>query len=737
MLSSIETYSSSKKGELMKLKFKNKPLIKIVIIGSPLLILITLIITCSCFSPRNLKHVTFPLRPRIAFPINKLKNLQNNKSKEHKQIIKRADKLLKTELFVPEKGGQWIFYYACPKDNTRLKTDDGKTHFCPKCKTKYDDARTKAAYITILNSRLENQMYNLALAYAITKDNKYALPVKKAFLKLTQIYPTLGRHDRWGRTGILAVVGGRRYCQHLSEAAAVIKLAKTYDLCADASIFTMEERKRIEDDFLGAVVREIQNYEFFVGRKNNHQTWFNAAYANVGLSIGDPKLINDAVYGTGGLLWQLTNSVTDDGIWYEGTMSYHFYALNAIINTLKALECVGWKFSKNKRLKSLWSGPLAMAFPDGTIPAMNDGDPTSIQQWKSYYKFAYRYFDDPVFANIAGINPDNKKVVTTLGSTNLSHIGLAILREKTGSDAVCSMLDYGVHGDHHGHPDKLNLVFYALGREIALDPGRISYSVPAYNTWCRTTVAHNTVVINKTNQKPTTGKLLFFQQTQQYSTCYAKTNDAYPGYKLARFLLLYDGVLIDVFKIEGDSKALIDWVIHTRGQLKVKSNEKKNIKSIGLDNGYQHLKSILGFSKEGWIQFDVTQPDGQWIGIHLFNEKKTKVYTGTGIGCKLTEKVPFILRRKNANATVFITCYDFSGNGTMVTNIKIGLVKNVSGQVLKSSEAIAITVKGKNTLTSLAFDLREKNTDKLFFQGIPFKRILFKQDMPNSDLSNK
>ena len=50
-------------------------------------------------------------------------------------------------------------------------------------------------------------------------------------LKLADDYPNYPRrHDRWGRTGFWARLGGRRYSQSLDEAVGIIKLAKAYDL---------------------------------------------------------------------------------------------------------------------------------------------------------------------------------------------------------------------------------------------------------------------------------------------------------------------------------------------------------------------------------------------------------------------------------------------------------------------------------------------------------------------------
>ena len=519
------------------------------------------------------EKLTFQAHPRIVYSADELKALRESPSKtaEKKRIIARGDAILKKPIDIPKntKGGQWTFYYACSKDGARLRALSKTEHKCPKCGKIHKSERIVAAYRTVLYGKADAAIYNLALAYAVSGDDKYALAVKKAFLELVELYPKLQRHDRWGRKGFMAVVGGKRYCQHLSEATSIIKLAKAYDFCVDSPVFSPADRKNIAKNFLKATVDEISTYEFFVGRKNNHQTWFNAAYANVGVAIGDRTLIDRALNGSGGLLAQLKGSVTNDGIWYEGTVSYHYYALSAIIETLKALKRVDVDLSKNNRLKSLWIGPMDLTFPNGRMPAINDGDPYDIKRRKATYVFALNYFKDPVFANLAG---DKNAKQRPLESRVLSDIGIAVMRRGTGKNAVCAFLDYGQHGGHHGHPDKLQIILYALGSELFLDPGRISYSVKEYNAWCRTTVAHNTIVLNKKNQKRAKGKILFFKDEKEYTACLARCDTAYSGVSMKRFLLMTDAYLVDVF-IVSKPKGLWgntvtwDWLLHSRGKL--------------------------------------------------------------------------------------------------------------------------------------------------------------------------
>jgi len=667
------------------------------------------------------EEIVFPPHPRILYNQSEIEAWKKDpqKTKEIEKIIKQADSIISEPLYVPDKEGDWIFYYFCPKDNAMLKPVDNEKHICPVCKKVYCDERTIAAYRTVINNKLDKDAVTVASAFAFTGEGKYANRVKEYLLKLAQLYPLFQRHDRWGRKGIFAVVGGRRYAQNLDEAVSAISLANAYDLIANAKCLSFEEKQTIEE-LLKNIVREILKYEVFHGGKNNHQTWFNAAYAVVGVATGDSELIKESIYGKYGLLWQIENSVTSDGLWYEGTIAYHFYALEAIQYTLDAVKVIGWDFSKNEKLKSMWLGPINMAYPDGKFPVFHDSDPVELKNYQKFYLWAYKYFGDKLFARYAGIQiPDVKNV--ELKSTNLSGIGVAVLRKGKNNNEVCAMVDYGIHGDSHGHPDKLNIVLFANGKEFLLDPGRISYSVPEYNTWCRTTVAHNTVVIDEKDQQPATGKLLFFDDKHDYSACLVSVDSAYPGYILKRFLVLTEKFLVDAFVVSGKEKAKIDWIIHCRGNI-AESSQNIAVDYLGNKNGYQHLKNVkklLSVSEP--VIYEINQQDKK-IKIYFLNNSDSSIFTGSGIGYHLKDEVPFLMRRKISESAVFITVYEFMCDSDIQSiNILPVFEKN---KKLQETEAIALKISFSEKTIELGFDFREK-TSKLETSGKTFERFFF------------
>jgi len=673
--------------------------------------------------------VTFPPHPRLQYTAAELAVWKADPARrgEMTAALARADQLLTTGLSVPKESGQWVFYYACPKDGARLNAETPARHVCPTCHAVYTDERTVASYRGILHDQLDSAIGTLGLAYALSGEVKYAEPAKTALLELARLYPTWERHDRWGRHGLLAVVGGRRYAQLLDESTSLIKLAQGYDLLADAPCISAPERKVIEEQLLRGVARDILAYQPFIEAQSNHRTWFNAAYANAGVAIGDAALVRESIDGGSGLRWQLTHSVGADGLWYEGTMAYQFYALMAIESTVDAVWRVGWDFRTDAQLKSLWLGPLNLAYPNGQLPVMHDSDPGSLADKRGFYQWAYNYFHDPRFAALAGVTVADAPAQAVLHSDNLAGMGVAVLRRGSGPAASCAMIDYGQHGGHHGHPDKLNLLLFALGSELLPDIGRITYSVPEYETWARTTVAHNTLTLDERNQQPDTGRLLYFHDGAECAAALTASDGAYPGRALRRFTVLTDSLLIDVLAVRGAQPARCDSLLHAIGVPATTLPLTERTEPLGKTNGYQHLSQLRAGAGAARMDFTYTLPNAHAYRLCCLGDEGTQVFTGQGIGYRLTERVPFVLRRRETAATAFITVIDLSGDGRAITDLApLPLLDR--GQPVAQTDGVALRIATAKETLRIALDLRDTTTSPLTLDGKVIERCVITRE---------
>lgn len=641
------------------------------------------IVTCLANDIRaDEQQPVFPDPPRLATTQGRLKEEKSRPDFAAKRAaaVKAADVLVSSPIPLPTGHGSWIFYYACPDDGATLRKLSLTEHECPRCRKKYSDERTVAAYRCQMHHDLEHGALKLAWAYAYTDDNRYAVQVRRILLHLADAYADYPpRLDRWGRSGWLAPLGGRRYVQSLDEAVGVIRLAKAYDLTQRSSVWNDADRQRVETDFFRATSKTLLRFNQGI---NNHQTWYNAGLMAIASVLRDEELIETVLTMRGGFRDQLKRSLGEDGLWYEGAMAYQNYALQAMVEIVDAGRNLGLSLHEAPRFRKLVHSSLNVAYPDGRYPAINDSDPGSFRSFRWSYLWAWRTYGDPVFAQAAAWgNP--KLLAELLGPTakpawplereslNLPDAGLAILRVGAATKQSCVFFDYGQHGGGHGHFDKMNITLFANGREWLLDTGRIGYSHKEYKTWVKHTVAHNTVVINASNQWPATGRLFWLKSGDGWSACAGECETAYVDVRLRRYLLLTPHMLIDAFDVLSPGEVQIDWLIHAAtGPIEpVKKCDSKAVDSLGSGPGYQHLVDVRKWEAGPASRWDF--PAGKLrLRAWLAGNQAEEIHTAIGIGSSANQKAPALIRRRSgAREARFVTVYDLSGTGDHVVDV--------------------------------------------------------------------
>ncbi|MCG3149994.1 MAG: hypothetical protein PCFJNLEI_03461 [Verrucomicrobiae bacterium] len=618
----------------------------------------------------ELPALKFPEPPRLATTVEELATLKAAPDFAAKaaEAVRKADALVANPPELPAGNGGWIFDYACPQDAAQLRPLSLTEHECPKCRTRYTNEVVVLAHRCRLHYASEQAAVALGWAYAYTGDEKYVPGVKRILLKLAGDYATYpDRQDRWGQTGNLAVMGGRRYVQSLDEAVGAIHLARAYDLTRNSPAWTDAERREIEQGFFRSTAESLLRFP----RRSNHQTWYNAGLIAIAVTLADAELLRRVLDMPFGVLEQLDKNIGKSGLWYEGAMVYHNYALQPLLMTADMTRRVGLTLHTHPKLLAMITGPLRAVYPDGSYPAINDSDPAHVRMFEPAFKWAGIPF-----------------VVPPLPSEVLEDAGLVALR----AGGTCVFVDYGPHGDEHGHPDKLNIMLYALGRELILDPGRITYSVPEYKTWARTTVAHNTVVVDGKNQEETTGELWWFGS----NACLTATADAYPGSLLKRFVVLNERLLVDVFRVEREKPAQLDWVVHCRGNLVAEL--QPTTQTLGTTNGYQHLRE-LQTGQVARVTF-APAPDKK-LTVHFAGEEP--IWTGVGIGYRLDDRVPFVLRRRQSATTTFVTVYDWSA--------EVEKVEQLPGDAV-----VKLRLTGTNRTTTVTLDFRQEANERLIWR---------------------
>ncbi|MDO8942038.1 MAG: alginate lyase family protein, partial [Desulfobacterales bacterium] len=238
---------------------------------------------------------------------------------------------------------------------------------------------------------LAMQAGRCAYAYRITGHPKYAQRVREILVGYARLYP----NDYQEHKGVNGSDTSKVMAQRLSEAMWLIPLIQAYDLTADNSLFSGQDRALIENDLIRCALtfinRKTSAAETVAGKTAKNPRWrtdpaprsasagalgnwtafYNLAYVQGGSVLGDQDWID---LGADGLKYMIENGIGEDGMWGEGAIGYQQFARHAMVGGLEALACKGidlWRYKTNA-FKNLFDSEFAYAYPDGTSPGIND-----------------------------------------------------------------------------------------------------------------------------------------------------------------------------------------------------------------------------------------------------------------------------------------------------------------------------------------------------------------------------
>jgi len=582
-------------------------------------------------------------------------------------IIGNADKALRTELIVPDEAAQWSHYYVCKKCGARLKHEDGK-HICRKCGAEYSGWPYDQVVIGWQHSGNLRSIETLGLGYAFTGNEAYAEKAREILLAYARKYLDWPYHDRNNNP---TASGARLHSQTLGEAVTIIRVAWGYDLIYNSPCLSDADRDLIENKFLREAVVTIKRHDAGI---SNWQSWHNAGIAAVGFCLQDADIASFAINGKSGLRFQLANSILSDGFWYEGTAAYHYYALDALRYTTEAAHFAGIDFyddaahgQSGSAYKSLYDAPLLYTFPNLQFPAVNDSDVFSLAGRHSLYELAYARFADPSYLHVVrpgerssleallwGVDelPDAPEL--TLASRDFSGLGAAVLRQGVGDDQLYLHLDYGPHGGGHGHLDKLAMILFGLGRQLAPDPARLAYAAPMQQSWYKQTFAHNTVCVDTKSQHQAEGRLTLFHSQPGPAVAQAECDTAYEGVMMRRTMVLTPEYLIDIFSLSSEQEHICDWLYHNFGELQPALATEPCKQPPGDDFGYQHLENITqAQTTEPWSA-DFSLADAN-VRLTMLGAPDTRLYFGMGMANNPPEDCPMVIVRRTGTAATFIS----------------------------------------------------------------------------------
>lgn len=598
--------------------------------------------------------------------------------------LREVDAGLAQRIELPPRGGNWYHWYVCPDDGTPLKIGKrlGKwqwEHTCSLCGKTWSGGTPDnpsrdfdGCQIRQVHFDYAHAVRGCGLAWQVTGDERYLERSRQILLAYAGKYLDYPLHKNRGGSGI---GGGRVASQTLTEASWLVPIVQGADLIwADLS---ETDRDAIADKLFLPAARDV----IFPHRLGIHniQCWKNSAVGLVGFLLGDEKLIWEAIdEPQRGYREQMKQGVTPDGSWYEGAWGYHFYTLRGTWPLTEAARNCGVDLYEPP-IQAMFDAPIRLMSPTGVLPAFNDSSQVSVRGQAWLYELAYARFESPTYLPLlAGHTREEMAVLygarklpraadlPLQRSADYRDAGYAILTRGKGREATWLCLDYGPHGGGHGHADKLGFVLFARGAELAVDPGTARYGTPLQRSWFRTTIAHNTLTVGESSQKPATGHCLAFGSDSGVDYLIADAGDATGGHSFTRGVALLDEsavVIVDV--VDGRKSTTLDVAYHQRGawgELPAGDAWKPPDKP-----GYLHLAKATARTTRDLVRLPLAHPAAPKCEIVVAGGPPLEIITATGIGRGLGDPVPTVIFRRVASRSVLVWAISLDGRLQEIT----------------------------------------------------------------------
>lgn len=590
-------------------------------------------------------------------------------------------------------------------------------------------------------------LQNAGILFQITGEEQYAIFVRDALLSYAKLYPTLPIHPTKR-----SYATGKLFWQCLNDANWLVYVSQAYDCIYDwlspqEQQLINDQLFRPMADFLS-----VENPQFF-NRIHNHSTWANAAVGMIALVMDDEVLLQRALYGLpyaqlpadlrdndnglikltdqnrAGFLAQLDYSFSPDGYFTEGPyyLRYAIYPFllfsKALANNRPDLDIFNYR---DRILEKATYSMLNQADYKGEFFPINDAQKgMSIMAREVVTAVDLMYQEgghDPQLLSIA--QHQQKVVLTDAGFEVAKAItqgkaepffpksilyrdgadgkegGLGILRasHKEGTE-ICLVMKYTAQGMGHGHFDKLSYSLYDETGEVVQDYGAARWVnieqkgggryLPENNTWAKQSIAHNTLVINKTSHYNGDIRIAETRQPDLYigkadqseiQLIGAIDTGAYDNHTLQRTMFLLQDetfehpVVIDIFQATGAVEAQFDLPTWFHGQL-LSTNFEYELEHevMGDSHGYQHIRSeAKGQSSSGQAQLTWFSNGKFYSQTSLANASDELYFLRLGANdpsFNLRRDPAFMIRKTAAVNPVFISVLESHGSYNPVGEI--------------------------------------------------------------------
>ncbi len=577
----------------------------------------------------------------------------------------------------------WFHHYNCEKCQGRLRFDieNPKEHVCSVCGHVNTGETFNKVWYNMYRGRANSSVYESAVLYRLTDDDKYIRHIKKVLDFYSDNY------DDFVSEPIAKRFEGKLQNQHLDDASAMIKIILGMDMVREH--FTDSELKNYYEKLFK---REAEMFDFFANRIYNIPVWIKCAQAVIGVFFNEKEHIQKGFYSVFGILDQLKKGVTEEGMWYEGSMHYHFYTIQPIASLMFICRRVEFDIPEMpfvyEKIEKLFEYPLKMMFGNLRLPNPNDAHPyLDIHNYRTQYEYASVIYDNPLFKKVCSLFYKRGETVSTFtrllfnewsdevydvnfGTVNNPSSGTAMLRK----DRTEVFFKYGTLTHLHRHPDIMNFEMAFNGDVVSYDIGNGGYASSLFVEWQRKTLCHNTVTLNQKDQYRMSLPLGIVEEyDRENAYIKVKAKAVYEATDFTRAFRVSENRVEDEFLVHSWGDYSVDWFFYCNGNIKC-DYETEKIETLApkylaagkpadegfraqQEAGYQHFFDIEKFETDGGWSVDFELPD-KTIRISMKGEPGTTVHLVNSYTANKEVTRRGLVVRRRAEKTTFSTVYE-------------------------------------------------------------------------------
>jgi len=387
-------------------------------------------------------------------------------------------------------------------------------------------------------------VHNLARAYLLTGDRRYAHKALVMLCRIADYYPDMDHNKQSRYATEFAPSYTGKIVNAIWETGVATNLAEAVDFVWDAIEHDHDLQQSLGKDadaikrhlyrnLLMEFVKAIKDYRI-AGNYGMHQK----TLLTTAIVSQDPELLKWSVdyllNNTGdrhtheGLQFALVNLFFREGMGHESAPGYHFLWNQEVTRICDYLLKAGVNLFEHPIVRRLFTYPFEVSVAGKFTPTIGDSGGVEASRidlpaWMA--EIAYRQYGDPLFYPLlpkpqGGAEraytqfydlflpplpppPSAKADLSPYERPrNLGDYGLAILRSGQGEHQRALTLYYGWAGGGHGHYDRLNIELFGFGRKLLPDLGYPQFAAddPEPPGWTQHTVSHCTVMIDAQRQ---------------------------------------------------------------------------------------------------------------------------------------------------------------------------------------------------------------------------------------------